>query len=310
MSREIILVTGACGQIGTALIPLLRELYGRDYVIASDLKASGEVGKLFENLDATDGAALSAIISKYGVTQIYHLAAVLSAKAEADPVWAWNLNMTSLLNILEAGRIHNLDKVFIPSSIAVFGETAPDFNTPQKTFLDPATIYGVSKVAGEKLSYYYHRKYNLDVRSLRYPGIVSYQSLPGGGTTDFAVDMYLKAVSQQNYICYLKEDTRLPMMYIKDALRASLELMEASEEKIKIRSSYNLAGFSLTPKELCDSINLYFPEFSCDFQPDFRQVIAESWPKSIDDAQARADWNWKPEFDLHSMTEDMVKYLS
>jgi nucleoside-diphosphate-sugar epimerase len=210
---------------------------------------------------------------------------------------------------LEAGRNYNLHKLFIPSSIAVFGDSAPEYSTPQKTYLDPVTIYGVSKAAAENLFNYYFRRYSLDVRSLRYPGVIGYQSLPGGGTTDFAVDMYRKAVSGQPYTCYLNADTELPMIYIDDALRAALELMEAPAEKIKVRSSYNLAAVSFTPGQLCKSIQRYFPEFVCNYQPDFRQAIADSWPKSIDDSFAREDWKWKPEFDLDTITADMVKHL-
>ncbi|WP_423147208.1 NAD-dependent epimerase/dehydratase family protein [Rubrolithibacter danxiaensis] len=310
MEKEAILVIGANGQIGTALYPKLQEVYGAENVVASDLRSSFEGNGQFEQLDATDFQSLSKIVSKYKVTQIYHLAAVLSAKAEADPIWAWNLNIQTLLNILEAGKQFKLKKLFIPSSIAVFGENAPAENTPQITYLDPSTVYGISKVATENWMHYYYSRFNVDVRSLRYPGVISYQSMPGGGTTDYAVDMYHKATSNEKYTCFLSPDTRLPMIYIDDVLRATLELMEAPAEKIKVRSSYNLAGLSFTPAELYESLKSYYPDFSCEYAPDFRQDIAASWPKTIDDSSARQDWGWEPEFNLEKMTRDMVKHLS
>lgn len=310
MKSDIVLIIGANGQIGTALLPLLQDVYGVRNVIASDLTLPVEVNGVFEKIDATDANSLQAVVDKYKVTQIYHLAAVLSAKAETNPIWAWNINMQTLLNILEVGRQNELSKIFIPSSIAVFGKSAPAINTPQKLYLDPSTVYGVSKVAAENWINYYYERYKLDVRSLRYPGVISYQSLPGGGTTDYAVDMYHKAVAGEEYTCFLSKDTMLPMIYITDALRATLELMEAPEENISIRSSYNLAGISFTPAELAESIRAQAPDFICNYAPDFRQDIADSWPKSINDSVAREDWHWKPEYNLNRMTEDMFMHLS
>lgn len=310
MKADRILIVGANGQIGTALLPLLQDVYGADNVIASDIKEPADVGGIFEKLDATDAVALQQIITKHAITQIYHLAAVLSAKAEADPIWAWNINMQTLLNILEAGRQNGLTKIFIPSSIAVFGKSAPAINTPQELYLDPSTVYGVSKVAAENWINYYFQRYGLDIRSLRYPGVISYQSMAGGGTTDYAVDMYHKAIAGEDYTCFLSKDTMLPMIYITDALRATLELMEAPAKNITIRSSYNLAGISFTPYELYESIITLAPDFKCAYKPDFRQAIADSWPKSINDSAARDDWGWLPEFSLERMTEDMFLHLS
>ena len=309
MNKDKILIIGANGQIGTALLPKLQEIYGQDQVIASDLHSS-QTKSIFETLDATQPKALQGLLKKHSITQIYHLAAVLSAKGEANPLQAWNINMQTLLNVLEAARNCNLKKVFIPSSIAVFGESAPHQFTPQKAYLDPTTVYGISKVAAEKWCQYYHARYQVDVRSLRYPGVIGYQSMPGGGTTDYAVEMYHKAIAGENYICYLEENTRLPMIYMEDVLRATTELMEARADQISVRTSYNLAGVSFTPAELFEKIKIFFPEFKCDFVPDFRQAIADSWPESIDDSSAQNDWNWKPKFDLTQITADMIGHLS
>lgn len=308
--RDRILVTGALGQVGTALLPQLQLLYGTVHVIASDLRPYKTDRFIYEQLDATDAKAIAFTVRKHQVTQIYHLAAILSAKGEADPVWAWNLNMQTLLNVFEVARKCNIKKVFIPSSIAVFGESAPPNLTPQHTYLDPYTVYGVSKVAAENWSAYYFQKYGLDIRSLRYPGVISYQSAPGGGTTDYAVEIYHKAIAARHYICYLKQDIRLPMIYIDDALRATTELMEAPANQISVRSSYNLSGMSFSPAEIYAEILKYYPGFTCSFEPDFRQSIAESWPRSIDDSVARADWGWKPAFDLASMSQNMFAHLS
>ena len=310
MNKDKILVIGANGQVGTALLPVLQNAFGVNHVIGSDLFTLAEPCCIFEKLDATNAADLASICKKHEITQIYHLAAILSAKGEADPVWAWNLNMTTLLNVFEVARSLDLKKVFVPSSIAVFGGSAQRHYTPQNTYLDPTTVYGVSKVAAENWSVYYHKRYGIDIRSLRYPGVISYQSMPGGGTTDYAVDMFHKAIFNENYVCYLKEDTRLPMIYIDDALNATLNLMEAPTDKIKIRSSYNLSGLSFTPGELTRAINVHFPDFRCDFVPDFRQSIADSWPQSIDDGDARKDWGWKPAFDLERMTAAMFSQLA
>lgn len=305
-----ILIIGANGQIGTALLPQLRLLFGEAHVIATDLHQPQPDAGLYERLDATNAAELAAIVNKYNITQIYHLAAVLSAKGEADPLWAWNLNMQTMLNVFEVSREYGVRKVFIPSSIAVFGKSAPKEDVPQQTYLDPATIYGVSKVAAENWNVYYHQRFGLDIRSLRYPGVISYQSMPGGGTTDYAVDIFHKALAGENYTCYLKRDTRLPMIYIDDALRATIELMEAPSNSIKTRSSYNLAGLSFTPLELYKAIQQHYPDFQCRFEPDFRQDIADSWPGSINDSIALSDWGWKPVFDLPMMTAEMFTRLS
>ena len=310
MNKDKILVIGSNGQIGTALLPKLQEIYGEDGVIASDLQPVNSANLVFETLDATQPKALHDLIKKHGITQVYHLAAVLSAKGESNPLLAWEINMQTLLNVLEAARNFNLKKVFVPSSIAVFGEGAPHQFTPQQAYLDPTTVYGISKVAAENWCQYYHSRYQIDVRSLRYPGVIGYQSMPGGGTTDYAVEMYHKAIAGENYTCYLQENTRLPMIYMEDVLRATIELMEASADQISVRTSYNLAGTSFTPTELYENIKLLFPDFQCGFVPDFRQAIADSWPESIDDTSAQKDWNWKPKFDLTQITSEMIAHLS
>lgn len=311
MITDKILIIGANGQIGTALLPQLQLLYGTNNVIAADLhhpKPNDDI--IYERLDATNADDLAVIVNKYKITQIYHLAAILSAKGEADPLWAWNLNMQTMLNVFEVSRTHGVKKVFLPSSIAVFGKSAPREFTPQQTYLDPSTIYGVSKVAAENWSAYYHQRFGLDIRSVRYPGVISYQSLPGGGTTDYAVDIYHKALATESYNCYLRDDTRLPMIYIDDALRATIELMEAPASRINTRSSYNLAGLSFTPSEIYREIQKHYPDFKCTFKPDFRQDIADSWPQSIDDSTAKLDWGWQPAFDLKAMTVDMFAHLA
>ena len=310
MKQETILVIGANGQIGTALLPHLQRLYGWENVIASDLRAGENQQAIFERLDATDATMLASVVQRYRVTQIYHLAAILSAKGEADPLWAWNLNMQTLLNVLEVARLHQVNKVFVPSSIAAFGTQAPKYETPQSALLDPSTVYGISKVAAENWSVYYHKRYGLDVRSLRYPGVISYQSMPGGGTTDYAVAIYHEAIQGNRFECFLAADTLLPMIYMDDALRATLELMEAPEAAITVRTSYNLAGMSFTPAQVAASIQTYFPDFQVDYKPDFRQAIADSWPKTIDDSVARRDWGWKPRFDLPKMTKEMIAHLT
>lgn len=310
MPKDKILVIGANGQIGTALVDSLREMYGDNQVVASDLFPAAEDKGLFVTLDATNVLALVETVHKHNITQIYHLAAVLSAKGELDPLRAWDLNMKTLFNVFEVSRELQLDKVFFPSSIAAFGDSAPHYQTPQETFLDPTTVYGISKVAGENWAGYYHKRYNLDIRSVRYPGVISYQSMPGGGTTDYAVEIYHKAVLGEEFTCFLKEDTLLPMIYMDDAIRATLELMEAPAEKIKVRSAYNLSGISFTPEELTRSIQEYYPNFETIYKPDYRQAIADSWPKSIDDSAAREDWGWKPSYDLKSMTKVMIEKLT
>lgn len=309
MSRERILITGAGGQLGTVLVEALARQFGSEHVLATDLRIPDHSPVPYQKLDATDGAAIAETIRRHGATQVYHLAAILSARGEADPLWAWDLNMKSLLNVFEACRVHGVQKVYYPSSIAVFGPGTPRTNTPQSTHLAPTTAYGMSKVAGELWAQYYFVKYGLDVRSLRYPGIIGWQSPPGGGTTDYAVDIYHKAVKGDPFTCFLRENTRLPMMYIDDCIRATLELMEAPAASIRVRTSYNLAAMSFTPAEQAASIQAQLPGFSISYEPDFRQAIADSWTESIDDSQARADWGWAHRFDLPAMTKDMLLHL-
>lgn len=309
MKKETILLVGAGGQIGAVLTEALREVYGNNHVIASDLRDLGEQKGPTEILDAGDGAAMDALVKKWKVNQIYHLAAILSATGEKDPMWAWDINMRSLFNVLEIARQRNLDKVYFPSSIAVFGREASHNNTPQYEVLIPETVYGISKVSGENWCNYYYRRYGLDVRSLRYPGIIGYQSMPGGGTTDYAVDIYHYAVKGEAYQCFLGPHTRLPMLYMPDAIRGTLELMEAAASRLSVRTSYNLAGMSFTPEEVANSIRREKPDFKTSYKPDFRQAIADSWPQSIDDSAARHDWGWRPEYDLDAMTKDMLLHL-
>ncbi|MCB0567189.1 MAG: NAD-dependent epimerase/dehydratase family protein [Phaeodactylibacter sp.] len=308
METETILVTGANGQIGTVLTEELRRRYGASAVLSTDIRHSGNNNILFEELDVMYKDRLAVLIKKYGVSQIYHLAAILSAKGEQNPKWAWEINMAGLFNILEVAREFNL-RVFFPSSIAVFGGMTPRVNTPQYAVLQPETVYGISKVAGENWCQYFHQKYGVDVRSVRYPGIIGYQSLPGGGTTDYAVEIFHSAVKGETFECFLEPDSRLPMMYMADAIRATLELMEAPGEDVKIRSSYNLAGTNFTPAEVVREIQKHIPEFKATYKPDFRQQIAASWPESIDDGHAREDWGWAPEFGLPEITADMLAHL-
>ena len=308
MKAKRILLTGANGQIGTVLLSHLQNRYGLDAVVATDIRQPSHSTGLFELLDIRDGKLLHQLAEKYQVGEIYHLAAVLSAKGESDPVWTWGVNMDGLLNVLEVARELQL-KVFFPSSIAVFGDYAPRVLTSQWAPLIPATVYGISKVAGEHWCRYYHSRYGVDVRSLRFPGLISYESPPGGGTTDYAVEIYHSAVKDQSYSCFLKPDTRLPMLYMPDALRAMTQLMEADGERLRVRTSYNLAGMSFTPAEQARSIRNEMPGFAIHYQPDFRQQIADSWPESIDDSWARSDWDWKPQFGLDAMTRDMLAHL-
>lgn len=304
-----VLVTGANGQIGSVLVKALREKYGKSHVIATDIRDSGALEEgIFQPLDVLDARALAAAVERWQVTEVYHLAAILSAKGEQNPRQAWEINMNGLFNILEAARQYQL-KVFFPSSIAVFGEHIERVDTPQFAVLAPTTVYGISKAAGENWCQYYFHKYGVDVRSLRYPGIIGYQSLPGGGTTDYAVDIFHVALRNEPFVCFLAEDARLPMMYMDDAIRATLELMEAPAEKLRIRTSYNLAAMSFSPAEIAAAIRQHLPGFSIRYEPDFRQQIAEGWPQSIDDSHARADWGWQPAFDLLRMTEDMLLHL-
>ena len=307
-----ILVLGASGQIGTELTQKLREFYGNLNVVASDIKLCTfemmDVGP-FEIIDATDKETILSVIKKYNINQVYLLAAMLSATAEKFPQKAWNLNMNSLLAVLELAKEKHIQQVYWPSSIAVFGPTTPKNNTPQKTIMEPSTVYGISKLAGEFWCNYYHEKFGVDVRSLRYPGIISWKTKPGGGTTDYAVDIYFKAVEEKIFTCFLTENTRLPMMYMEDAVNATIQLMEANPANIKIRTSYNLSAIDFTPKEIAAEIKKQIPDFTIDYAQDSRQQIADSWPSSIDDSEARNDWNWKHEFDLQRMTFKMLENL-
>ncbi len=310
MRKDNILVVGANGQIGTVLTQALRERYGHNHVIASDIRESEHDNSPFELLNILEGERLSQLVKKHKITQIYHLAAILSASGEKNPKRTWDINMNGLFNVLNVAKDESIDKVFFPSTIAVFGEKTPQVNTPQHTILDPTTVYGISKVAGENWCQYYHLKYGIDVRSVRYPGVISYQSLPGGGTTDYAVDIFHKAVKGEDFECFLKKDTRLPMIYMPDTIRATIELMDAPSEKIKIRTSYNLAAMDFTPEEIYNEIKKHIPNFKITYQPDFRQAIADSWSESLDDSDAKFDWGWKEEFDISEMTTDMLFQLA
>ncbi|MCB0661987.1 MAG: NAD-dependent epimerase/dehydratase family protein [Saprospiraceae bacterium] len=310
MNQEKILITGANGQIGTVLTEALQERYGVDNVIATDLRQPEHQQGIFEVLNVLDGEKMDHLVQKYNVTQIYHLAAILSASGEKDPRGTWKINMDGLFNVLDTAKNRNVSKIFFPSSIAVFGKDTPREFTPQNTVMLPTTVYGISKVAGELWGQYYFEKYGLDVRSIRYPGIIGYQSLPGGGTTDYAVDIYHKAVKGEHFSCFLKEGTTLPMIYMPDAIRATIELMEAPAEKITVRTSYNLAGMSFAPEEIAEAIQRNILSFQVSYDPDpLRQSIAESWSASIDDNQAKQDWGWQPEYDLETMTRDMIMNL-
>lgn len=309
---ETILILGAGGQIGGELTMKLRTIYGDNNVIASDIRESDFLrlsSGPFEFLDATDKEAILEVVAKYKVTQVYLLAAILSAVGEKHPKKAWDLNMTSLLAVLDLAKEKHIKQVYWPSSIAVFGSTTPKENTPQKTIMEPSTVYGISKISGEFWCNYYHEKYGVDVRSIRYPGIISWKTKPGGGTTDYAIDIFFKAVENRNYECFLSENTRLPMMYMQDAVDATIQLMQTEAKDIKIRTSYNLSAIDFTPKELFEEIKKHIPDFTITYQPDFRQEIADSWPQTIDDSHARKDWNWSYKFDLSSMTQDMIKNL-
>jgi nucleoside-diphosphate-sugar epimerase len=309
--QDKILVIGACGQLGLELTAALREIYGDYQVVASDIHnpTPGLAGLPFERLDATDGKRMAEIVAGQGITQIYHLAAILSARGEQNPLWAWDINMKGLINVLEIAREHKLRKVYWPSSIACFGPSTPSSNTPQHTVMEPTTVYGISKLAGELWCQYYFDKYGVDARSLRYPGLIGYKTLPGGGTTDYAVDIYHKAVDGQAFECFLSESTYLPMMYMPDAIRATVGIMEAPAEQVRLHTSYNVAGMSFSPAEVAEAIRQEIPGFSISYKPDFRQQIADSWPDSIDDSAARADWGWAPAYDLAGMTRDMIAQL-
>ncbi|MEH0165528.1 NAD-dependent epimerase/dehydratase family protein [Paucibacter sp. JuS9] len=305
-----ILIIGANGQIGTELAVELAQRHGNANVITSDLAPDGRVPYLtHEMLDVTDAAALAAVVKRHAITQIYLLAAALSATGEKHPMWAWDLNMKGLLHVLELARTQKLERIFWPSSIAAFGPSTPQLNTPQTTVMDPTTIYGISKLAGERWCAWYHAKHGVDVRSLRYPGLISYKTPPGGGTTDYAIDIFHGALKAGRYSCFLEEGQALPMMYMPDALRATIELMEAPAESIRERGSYNLSGCSFTPAEIAAEIARQVPGFEIEYAPDFRQAIAASWPQSIDDSAAARDWGWKPAFGLEAMVRDMLMHL-
>ncbi|MEM7549030.1 MAG: NAD-dependent epimerase/dehydratase family protein [Bacteroidota bacterium] len=304
-----ILIVGSNGQFGTELLSELQGKFGYDNVIGSDKKEISNCNScLFEHLDVLDSKRLEEVIDKHEITQVYLLAAILSAVGEQKPLLTWEVNMQGLLNVLELARSKSL-KVYWPSSIAVFGPTTPKKMTPQQTIMEPDTVYGMTKLAGERWCEYYHQKYQVDVRSLRYPGLIGYKSLPGGGTTDYAVDIFHKAINKEVFQCFLSKDTLLPMMYMPDAVKATIDLMEAPKEKINIRSSYNLAAMSFSPSEIYNSILRLEKGFEIEYEPDFRQKIANSWPHSIDDSHARADWGWNHQYDLNSMTEDILKNL-
>ena len=303
------MVIGANGQIGTELVSGLAQRFGASTVIATDIREGFHGAVTFEQLDILDGEKLKGLIEKHNVGTVYLLAALLSATAEQKPMAAWKLNMEGLFNVLELAKEGIIEKIFWPSSIAVFGPSTPRDNTPQTTVMEPTTVYGISKLAGERWCEYYHNKYGIDVRSIRYPGLISYKAEPGGGTTDYAVAIYYKALQEGKYECYLEEDTYLPMMYMEDAIKATIDLMHADKEKIKIRSSYNLAGISFSPVEIAEEIKNHIPDFTISYTPDFRQAIANSWPKSINDSEASKDWGWENSYDLESMTKAMFEGL-
>ncbi|UUC46422.1 L-threonine 3-dehydrogenase [Flavobacterium cerinum] len=308
-----ILIIGACGQIGSELTVKLRQIYGNDNVIASDIRKGNQefvsTGP-FEVVNAMDFNQIEEVVEKYQVDEVYLMAALLSATAEKNPAFAWDLNMNSLFHILNLAKAGKIKKIFWPSSIAVFGPTTPRIDTPQYTVMEPSTVYGISKQTGERWCEYYSQKYGVDVRSIRYPGLISWTTPPGGGTTDYAVDIYYKALEDKKYTCFLSEETALPMMYMDDAIKATVSIMQAPAEEVKIRSSYNLSAMSFTPKEIAAAIQKHIPEFTIGYEPDFRQAIADSWPASIDDTSARQDWGWQHDFDLEKMTAVMLENLS
>jgi nucleoside-diphosphate-sugar epimerase len=309
---EKILIIGASGQIGSELTLAIRENYGGENVFATDIKqASRDVldGGPFQILDVLDNKTLIHFVIRNKITQVYHLAAVLSGNAEKLPLQAWDINMKGLLNVLDLSRENGIKKIFWPSSIAVFGHTTPKVMTPQTTIMEPSTVYGITKVAGERWCEYYYNRYKTDVRSIRYPGLISYKTEAGGGTTDYAVEIFYEAVKSKKYECFLSEDAALPMLFMPDAIKATIQLMEADADKLSLRSGYNLGGISFTPKELAAEIKKCVPEFEITYKPDFRQKIAESWPKSIDDSVARKDWGWKQHYDLTAMTEIMLNEI-
>ncbi|MDB5004418.1 MAG: putative epimerase/dehydratase [Mucilaginibacter sp.] len=310
MKLTKILVIGACGQLGTELTVALRQKFGTEQVIAADQKPQDNTSGPYVQLDVLNFGAMADLVRKEQVTQVYLLAAILSATGEQNIHLAWELNMQGLINVLKIAAAQHLDKVFWPSSIAVFGPGSPRYNCPQNTRIEPTTMYGISKRAGESWCSYYFEKFGVDVRSLRYPGLISHAAKPGGGTTDYAIDIFHQAIQQNHYTCFLKEDTCLPMLYMEDAVRATLKLMEAPEESIKIRTSYNLAGMSFAPCDIAAAIRRHIPGFTMAYEPDHRQVIADSWPASIRDTQAREEWGWQPAYTLETMVADMLANLN
>ena len=309
MVQPKILIVGANGQLGVVLTRALRERYGNDQVIATDIREPLQCSGNFEKLDARNYEQLSDLVGDYGITEIYHLAAILSATGEKNPIGSWELNMQMLLNVLDVSRLHRVKKVFYPSSIAVFGDGVNRLNCQQDSVLKPTTVYGISKAAGENWAQYYFNKYGLDVRSLRYPGVIGHQSMPGGGTTDYAVDIFHKAVTEEPFTCFLNESTQLPMIYMEDAINATIQLMEAPRGDISVRTSYNLAGMTFSPAEIAAEIKKHYPGFDITYAPDFRQEIAASWPEVINDDAARKDWGWQPAFNISSMTADMISHI-
>jgi len=309
MSKKI-MVTGALGQIGSELVGALREIYGEENVLSTDLKEATEIAdNYYEKLDVTDSDKIAELVDKHQIDVVYHLAAMLSPTAEKYPKKGWDLNMDSLLTFLELAKEKKIKQLYWPSSIAIFGPDTPKNNTEQNALAIPTTVYGISKRAGEFWCNYYHEKFGVDVRSIRYPGLISWKTRPGGGTTDYAVDIYYQALEERKYECFLSENTALPMMYMDDAIRATIELMHADADKLTVRTSYNLHALSFTPKEIAEDIQKHIPDFEISYKPDFRQQIADSWPGSIDDSVAQKDWNWKPKFDLSAMTIAMLNNL-
>ena len=310
--QKTILILGACGQIGTELTFALRKKYGSENVVASDIREGNDeimASGPFEILDATNYGAIEDVVMHYEIDEVYLMAAMLSATAEKFPMRAWNLNMNSLFNVLNLGKEKKINKIFWPSSIAVFGPNTPKENTPQSTVMEPSTVYGISKQSGERWCEYYFKKFGVDVRSVRYPGLISWKTLPGGGTTDYAIEIYHKALAEKAYTSFLTEQSKLPMMFMDDAIRATLSIMESDSEDIKVRASYNLAAMSFTPEEIAQSIRMHIPDFTIAYEPDFRQAIADSWPNSIDDSEAQKDWGWQAMFDLEKTTEEMLHNL-
>ncbi|WP_297694766.1 NAD-dependent epimerase/dehydratase family protein [uncultured Eudoraea sp.] len=310
--QKSILILGACGQIGTELTLALRERYGNDQVVASDIREGSESlmnSGPFELLDATNYEAIEDVVMYHEIEEVYLMAAMLSATSEKFPERAWNLNMNSLFNVLNLAKENKIEKIFWPSSIAVFGPNSPKDNTPQSTVMEPSTVYGISKQSGERWCSYYYHKFGVDIRSVRYPGLISWKTLPGGGTTDYAIEIFHEALNKGSYTCFLNEDAKLPMMFMDDAIRATIKLMDCDPGQLTVRSSYNLSAMSFSPADIGASIKKHIPNFKISYSPDFRQEIAETWPRSIDDTKAKEDWGWEPQFNLENTTAEMLKNL-